>query len=640
MAQRHASLLHAIINSRHSSKGKAGATLSNSLWVLLLLVTALLVLSWQAVQLDRWQLTPSDIDSSSLQEALTAAGAAAAAADTLNDEPAPAPGVQRIAYPVWWHAPFYSGTGYGTEAISYVVALLQTHRFRREDIWLSHSGDQIKQQVADSLQQETLQLLQDQEYNSLIRGRLPQRELQRPAIAICHTFPDCYLLPKDTNGMDVPGCPCPSPDMKDLVVYRVGRTMFETNSLPRHLVEHCNSMDEVWVPTEFNRETFTAAGVSPEKLFVVPQGIDAGYFDPTKHEPLVLRELPGTQLVTGAARNSYSSSSESQGKNSFVFMSVFKWETRKGWDVLLDAYLHEFRAGEAVELHIMTKPFAKGKENFQDQVLQWLQRRFSISAAQAARLPPVYVYGRHVDDATYPRLYASCDCVVLPTRGEGWGRPQMEAMSMAKPVITTNWSGPTAYINEAVAYPLAVDHLAAADADMNLTVTDAREINTYFKGQFWAQPNVAHLRQLMRQVFTNPQQAAAKGQAAREHILRHFTPDGLAIKVMEEIMRIQDKLGLNRTVPPPGERQEAAATKALCLAYPELCNKGAGGLAEADRRAKSSFSSYRSRQASSSVAAQPGKLTVAEILAQHKQLAVLAEQIAIAEKQQPEARRV
>jgi hypothetical protein len=38
----------------------------------------------------------------------------------------------------------------------------------------------------------------------LIRGRLPQQELQRPAIAICHTFPDCYLLLKDKNGMDVP----------------------------------------------------------------------------------------------------------------------------------------------------------------------------------------------------------------------------------------------------------------------------------------------------------------------------------------------------------------------------------------------------------------------------------------------------
>lgn len=48
------------------------------------------------------------------------------------------------------------------------------------------------------------------------------------------------------------------------------------------------------------------------------------------------------------------------------------------------------------------------------------------------------------------------------------------------------------------------------------------------------------------QVFSNPQQAAAKGAAARQHILAYFTLEGLASKVMSEIMRIQNKLGLNR----------------------------------------------------------------------------------------------
>jgi hypothetical protein len=45
-----------------------------------------------------------------------------------------------------------------------------------------------------------------------------------------------------------------------------------------------------------------------------------------------------------------------------VFLSVFKWEPRKGWDVLLDAYVHEFAGTEPVELHIMTKPFGKGEQ--------------------------------------------------------------------------------------------------------------------------------------------------------------------------------------------------------------------------------------------------------------------------------------
>lgn len=30
-----------------------------------------------------------------------------------------------------------------------------------------------------------------------------------------------------------------------------------------------------------------------------------------------------------------------------------------------------------------------------------------------------------------PQLYKACDAFVLPTRGEGWGLPVMEAMSMA-----------------------------------------------------------------------------------------------------------------------------------------------------------------------------------------------------------------
>jgi hypothetical protein len=50
--------------------------------------------------------------------------------------------------------------------------------------------------------------------------------------------------------------------------------MFETAGLPHHLVDHCNAMDEIWVPTEFNRATFAAAGVEASKLVVVPQAVN------------------------------------------------------------------------------------------------------------------------------------------------------------------------------------------------------------------------------------------------------------------------------------------------------------------------------------------------------------------------------
>ena len=51
-------------------------------------------------------------------------------------------------------------------------------------------------------------------------------------------------------------------------------------------------------------------------------------------------------------------------------------------------------------------------------------------------------------------LYAASDAFVLPTRGEGWCLPAMEAMSMALPVILTNASGTTEYLTRKNSLPL------------------------------------------------------------------------------------------------------------------------------------------------------------------------------------------
>lgn len=37
-----------------------------------------------------------------------------------------------------------------------------------------------------------------------------------------------------------------------------------------------------------------------------------------------------------------------------------------------------------------------------------------------------------------PSLYRAADVFVLPSRGEGWGRPHVEAMACGIPIIATN----------------------------------------------------------------------------------------------------------------------------------------------------------------------------------------------------------
>lgn len=78
--------------------------------------------------------------------------------------------------------------------------------------------------------------------------------------------------------------------------------------------------------------------------------------------------------------------------------------------------------------------------------------------------------------------------------------------------------------------------------DMNATDPEAAAWNSWFDGQLWAKPSVTHLRELMRHVVTHPQDAAAKGQAARQYLLNRFSSNVMADRILSEIERIQTKL--------------------------------------------------------------------------------------------------
>jgi glycosyltransferase involved in cell wall biosynthesis len=79
-------------------------------------------------------------------------------------------------------------------------------------------------------------------------------------------------------------------------------------------------------------------------------------------------------------------------------------------------------------------------QDFDAKVRKYAAQLHGIPESEVeARLPRIYTSSQHLSEADFISVYSAVDALVLPTHAEGWGRPQMEAMSMALPVITTNW---------------------------------------------------------------------------------------------------------------------------------------------------------------------------------------------------------
>lgn len=269
-----------------------------------------------------------------------------------------------------------------------------------------------------------------------------------------------------------PGRPC------------IGWTMLETDRISDFWVRQCNAMDEIWVPTQFNRETFTNSGVDPGKIHVVPLGTDLKRFR-AGLQPL---RVPG--------------------KKGFAFLANGEWIPRKGFDILVRAYAQEFAGIEDVTL--ILKAYDNSAYDPDGKAIR--QQVYRILSEVGNPRPPHIVFLTQVlRPEEVPSLYAAADCYVLPTRGEGWNHPAVEASACGVPVITTNWSGHLEFLNEANSYLIPVERLEPVPP---YGVPN----DQVYAGSNWAVPSLEATRWLMRHVFSHREQARARAKSAREAV--------------------------------------------------------------------------------------------------------------------------
>ena len=389
--------------------------------------------------------------------------------------------------PVVWVGPVFEPTGYADEVRGMVAAL----EANRVPVSL-RSSTTDSPGFRETLGADQLTAL----------TRCIERPVPAPFIQVQHAPIDSFAPAHDES------------------VYSVGRSMFETDGLPGHWVAGANALDELWVTGDFNARTFREAGVRVP-MHVIPGGIDSTLFRPDG-APYSLPGVRGT-----------------------VFLSVFEWRLRKGWDVLLRAWADAFSPDDDVTLVIRAYPIGKvdGRRNsdmLNERIDQYLAEACGRRRADVA---PIVLIGERVPARDLPALYRMADCFVLPTRGEGWGRPFMESMACGVPVIATNWSAHLAFLNADNGYLIDVDGLVPADAT---------EVPVY-AGQRWANPSASHLCTLFRRVHADRAEARALGARARQDMVTEWpwSRVGAAIGArLKDIDHAVDRMGASASPGP------------------------------------------------------------------------------------------
>jgi glycosyltransferase involved in cell wall biosynthesis len=380
---------------------------------------------------------------------------------------------------ILYRAPVYGASGYADENL---LALME----------LARRGVPV-QLLAEGHQSDTQKLLPAE-----MRRRLAAMQSARvdPGRGI---FYQC--VPGNAFSMDIAG------------LRNIGRTTFETDRIPDGWAERCAEFDEIWVPSEFNRGTFARGGVDERKLRVMPEGIDTELFRPGL-APLEIPERRG-----------------------FTFLSVFDWQQRKGYDVLLRAWAAEFRADEDVALVLKITTINQPWLDVESLLAFLLERELGVALEKVA---PIILLNGLIPRADFPRLYASADAFVLPTRGEGWGRPYGEALACECPVIATRWGGQLDFLNEANSYLIDVEAVLPTPPNLDLEI---------FAGHRWAEPSVGHLRQLMRRAVAHREEASARARQGRSDMVEKWDGRRVAALFAGEFVRQLD------AVSAPGVRQ-------------------------------------------------------------------------------------
>jgi len=216
-------------------------------------------------------------------------------------------------YNILAHTCFIGETGYANHSRLFFTALNKYHNVKVRNFTVGKSWQNYTQ-----FEHDKEFYITDEHRNMLIQQTLWNADGSRSDYSLYNYkddfIPDIHIVLEEVNQHYF---------YDDYDGYKIAYTVWESTKYPEQFFNKLLQYDELWVPSEWQKECSIKQGYPPEKIKVIIEGVDIDIFKPIEIK---------------------------KKENKFKFLLFGRWEYRKSTKEIIKAFNETFSKNEPVEL--------------------------------------------------------------------------------------------------------------------------------------------------------------------------------------------------------------------------------------------------------------------------------------------------
>lgn len=248
---------------------------------------------------------------------------------------------------------------------------------------------------------------------------------------------------------------------------KIGYCTWETSKLPKKWVESINLLPEVWVPSNFNKESF----------------IDSGVISTIKVVPHIWHNR---RLIDKSIIKLFDNYKNIIPSNKFTFYCIAELNFRKGIEDLIcvfDKFNNKYDDSQLI-LKVHYKGYSENSKKYCIDILSKLTDKLGKS---------IYLILDNLSNNEILTLHSFGDCYVSLNKGEGFGLTIFDAYNLGKKVISTGYGGQIDYLGK--------NYEGLVNFKINKVLGMEQFNSNYGSEQDWANPDLDHAYSLMEKFY-------------------------------------------------------------------------------------------------------------------------------------------